>query len=835
MDFTGRILEVFRSKYGTLLEEIETGVFNYIEEIILSKDLAFDAELDYGDATTAHNLKDLVESIGDGLIALKFPNSAVQSQFLEKFRIFSGNTGNRTIIDWFGNSFQPTIQRLIFHELLKYFASLTSAVQSLIENQLISPDLAKELMDIRKSELKLVLYVEWFFQVLTILESKLVLADSEYATMVKFKDPEKDLQSLYLVYRLVEKLGLSDAVEMGPVGTYLQENIEQWAPQNPNINEKYPLTLFCGVHLAKSRYINLDKDKIKGILKKLLVKVVNNFPSPAFDDTFLVYYVLRSCELLDLKLTQKLIHGLTRFEESAISEENFAKFSLSRLSTIYDIYERLNILQNLPEQFHTIVNNIIIGRTRDSQYYNFDIDFIPSPEAIFGAFHILDNRNQLDKFLFRENIQFIVRSLKDNLSLFDFGLTGQLSDVHYSIRFIEKIHDLPNDQVNAILSEYIFDEKIVGGQIPKEVPPPNFTPAAPIVSSEVSPGPSKPKIIIESSENFSSEMDRAAPSRPVPAHFGLFFGDFPVLHPDIADELELDLAIITEQRPAIFATLTTMYQWVTCMKILNLDFNLSKEDAFAKTASYRKEFGFGIPESDFPDPLHTFYGLCIYAEMDMLELIDLHKIYEYLQAEVDNMSEKFVLTNDYLFLSLRLLEQHNFPMPDYTYLIRGLLSFDVHAQTEQVNGLTDMIHFINSIKMIDPTYDISMLNDEYLTEVQIAIEEDGTINRRVSDTSKVLITLRELGLHGVAEAKFMIKYLQYDANYFIDLVREHPIGWEKDNLGYMVELGLLYWTLIGMTVIFPSIPPLNRNILCPTCKKFFNAKPKFCNECGYRF
>ena len=483
---------------------------------------------------------------------------------------------------------------------------------------------------------------------------------------------------------------------------------------------------------------------------------------------------------------------------------------------------------------------------------------MPSNEAIYGAFQIYGFEEKLNQFPYKENINFSTSNLKENLFMLDFDLTGQLSEIFYGVKFISLIIELPQDISVPILTNYLFgtaalvkaalSESAELPQVESIEPEPRpldnteLFDADEIAGGDFDEGniepssPSSPEIHTSAHSESPIVMDGGVATQDLlPTRFADFFGNFPILIPDILDELSLNIAAVSKMRDTQFTSLSNLHKWTTCLKILNIDFPLSKEDIFKKTAVFRKRYGFGTDQGDMPDVLNTFYGLCIYSEYGLLDFIDLQSIRLYLIAEANSFNENLILTNDYIFMSLKILAKHNYPMPDYNYLLPKIMTVDPTAQNEIYNGLIDMIHYINLIRSIDPFYALSYLNEDYIREVQIALEDDGSIAKKVTHTARVLIALYELGLQGIAEAKFLVKYLQYDAKFFVDVVKKEPIGWEGEGLGYEIELNICYWTLLALTLIYPAYPPLEKSSVCPQCSKFFSKKPKFCNECGFRF
>ena len=203
-----------------------------------------------------------------------------------------------------------------------------------------------------------------------------------------------------------------------------------------------------------------------------MVSLVNNYKSPIFEDTFIVYYVLLACDLLDLKLTGKLITGLIRYDESVINLEFLKRLSTTRLATTYLVFDFLKLIPSYPEAARDAINSILADRMHDKLVYDYDIDFMPTSEAIYGDLIIHQKNDRLNDFAFRENMTYLLKNLKENLIVLDFSLTGQLSEVYYAMQFINVINHLQNYFVLSVLRNFTLgmEESLPAMQSPS-VPP----------------------------------------------------------------------------------------------------------------------------------------------------------------------------------------------------------------------------------------------------------------------------------------------------------------------------------------------------------------------------
>jgi hypothetical protein len=891
MNLLDRLYAVFREKNNALMQDIESALFLFIEEIIISKNIPMDGAIDYNSPAYQTNLKVLLNSIEEGLASLKFPRVTIKSYLMQYYPTFSKQM---SYVDWIMREFQPKIQKILFCEILKHLSSHSSNLRDLVSLGVLNAGYLTKLDQIRKENVEYNDYFEWYFRLMDTFVQKVTTNELDFRNILQFDDPERCLQSVYIVFRIMELMELQNHLDLTPVIRFLTQSSEKWGVQNLNISEKYPMTIFAGLYLLNYAKVQFDLTNITENIKKILVNLVNNFTAPIYEDTYLTYYTIRACKILGLKLSEKLITGLLRYDEKVINIQYLRNMSTARLGTIYRCFRDLNALDKMHIPARNNIKEILETRTKDRLFYDYDIDFLPMSEAILGGVDIVEFENALNVLDLKALYLFIARNIKENLFILDFGLTGQLSDIYYALKVLDRFDGLQDKSGIKLLHQLLFRSQgspistkpqvrpspsvapsLASTPAPIEapitswadnetefdpfqdsgagqntfIPKPEFRPQVPEVEKlpqtvkpvPVTPVEPPPKVVIDpvggaspapSAYSSSVTLDSG---EPLPTHLWDFFGKFPALHSDIIDELRLNMVGIGAFRESIFNSLNTLHNWIVCLRVLNLEIPVTGEEVFRRTAIFRKTHGFGIEGDYMPDPQNTFYGLAIYAEMGLMNRIDLYAIQKYLIAETQRFDENFVLINDYTMMALRLLEKQGIVMGDLSSLVSRVSNWNAFKATEQYDIATDFIHCINLLRTINPMGDYSHYNEKYLNAIKTLLMENGSIQNRITDTAKSLLVLTELGLKNTAEAKFMIRFLQYETRMFADVVAQEPLGWMNEGIGYELELKLAYWTLLALTVNFPMHPPPTKAIVCPGCRKYFNQKPRFCNNCGHRF
>jgi hypothetical protein len=913
-----RLSIIFREKYGKFLEELEASLFVVIEDVILAQNIPLDSPIDYNSSQYSDTCRIILTAIGEGLKKLKFPLPIIESYLIRYYPTFSRQL---SYIEWIGKEFQPKVQKILFYEILKYLSNYPSNIKNLVSLGVLNATQLGRLDQIKAECKEYSTYFQWYFKIADTFLNKILQKELDFSDLLSFSDTERSVQSVYILYRILELLELENHLNLVPIIEFLQKNIPKWGIQNLNISEKYPMTIFAGLYLINKAQIPFNTDEVNENIKKILVSLVNNFSAPIFEDTYLVYHTVRSCLLLGLKLSEKLITGLTRLDPQIVNSRYLKNLSTARLGTIYQCYRILNVLDKMPGQIRTDIQTILQGRIKDKLVFDYDIDFLPMSEALLGSMFVSEAENTYDMFDLKEFFAFIARTINENLYILDFSLTGQLSDIYYGLKVIEHFNNWPlaagdqmfrkvllgitatgsttmrinsqptstvgasNIQSSSTNPSFSQDDlfsksstQIAAGlgsvsintpvketfdpfqdstQLkPKpqyDFKPPSiskFSPQQSAFSPAKRPQDSlpevenKPKIIIESPSpaqvsnpivSVSSAPAAVDQKNQMPSFLWDFFGHFPSLNSDIIDEMQLNMAGIGSLKQTTYSSLSNLHRWIICLRSLNLEIPIAAEEVFRRTAPFRKENGFGIEGSLIPDPQNTFFGLSIYSEMGLLERLNLYAIQEYLQKEIDHFDTNFVLTNDYLFMALRLLEKQGIQIGNFSSLIQTVSKWNAFKITEGYETTTDFLHCINLLRAINPAGDYSQYIELYFNEIKGKIMENGSIHNRVTDTAKALLSLNELGQLNSFEAKSMIRFLQYDPKLFGEVVAKEPIGWDTEGIGYELELGIAYWTLLALTVIYPTQPPVVKAIVCPGCRRYFNQKPKFCNICGHRF
>ena len=199
MEFEKNMYLLFREKFSKILEEIESSVFAFIEDLLSAKNLTLTDAIDYNSLDYQVTLKELVESIGFGLKSLNILPEKIQSGFLLYYTV-SPHPECVTYVDWITQEFQPKLQMLLFSEVMQFLVELPSNIDHLGDYSILSQRNLLDLKNIKNMYPNLILYLNSFLRYKDSVQKKVVEPELDYSTLFEFQDPEKDLQSLYIVY-----------------------------------------------------------------------------------------------------------------------------------------------------------------------------------------------------------------------------------------------------------------------------------------------------------------------------------------------------------------------------------------------------------------------------------------------------------------------------------------------------------------------------------------------------------------------------------------------------------------------------------------------------------
>ncbi|MFX1278771.1 MAG: hypothetical protein ACFFA3_05090 [Promethearchaeota archaeon] len=290
---------------------------------------------------------------------------------------------------------------------------------------------------------------------------KLIKSKEEIERLEDLEEPQYKLQLIYLIYRIIDFFHLQKLFDFSHIKSYLEKNIDEWLIDVPLVSLKNPDIYFCGIYLAKSLNVKVDKSKITDFLLSLLDEVQERYESPILEATDGAYYFFKSTILMNLWLKNEQISNLIRLEPKFFESSYLQNLETSQLVVILKIFRQLGIgdmeneTKTILEELETRINPQGIRQYRDG--------FITS-EAIYYVLFINFMRNTLEKLTDYELLNNIVQRIYRNLELLDISVDTNydlISELFYSIESLKLLNCIETKEMIIHLAKYLFPDEII--------------------------------------------------------------------------------------------------------------------------------------------------------------------------------------------------------------------------------------------------------------------------------------------------------------------------------------------------------------------------------------
>ena len=214
-----------------------------------------------------------------------------------------------------------------------------------------------------------------------------------------------------------------------------------------------------------------------------------------------------------------------------------------------------------------------------------------------------------------------------------------------------------------------------------------------------------------------------------------------------------------------------------------------------------KEKVFSSSTSDEPNPVDIFYGLAIFSELKILknsDVIDVFKIRDYLGSELHEIIPEKIHLYYYILLSIKLLKKNGIETPDLSDKMNPITRFNLHS-LKDYNPVLDIFDQLAIIKNFDDKLIPSHFKGVYMKELKRYLLENGSIKNTITDSSKTLLILEMLDLKEKEKnlCNQLINYITSEPLFFDSSDLDSDFNWQKDELGYLVELRMLFWALLS--------------------------------------
>ena len=288
-----------------------------------------------------------------------------------------------------------------------------------------------------------------------------------------------------------------------------------------------------------------------------------------------------------------------------------------------------------------------------------------------------------------------------------------------------------------------------------------------------------------------------------------FFGNFPAIHHEIVKKFEIDVVSFLNSRVknVDFFDLEILFFYVSNLKMLKIDIPFSSIEILEIMKNYINGKVFSTSKNNPPDIKSVFYGLSIFSELGLIgktEIIDYEEIEKFIKLIVKHYLPEKLQTNFYILLCLNLISSKSFTKINKFYNINPIKPSDL-LNLKEIREIEDILNQLASLTLLNEEID-DVIKKSYLGEIKKLLLANGSINDSYTDSAKSLLIMNLLGLKE-QEADICSNILNFILNSttFFSLTKlNKEFNWRNNQLGYKIELKMLFWALLASSQFAPQ-------------------------------
>lgn len=414
-------------------------------------------------------LQKVIKVVIEGLKEIGFDNEKLECDLLLYF------SDVVSYINFEMNSIEEIYEKVIFQSIYEYF--LEKIYRYLVDLEtgdfllklklkgLMPVVVLMELMHLKKSfnenqeklgNLCKYLQIKDFF-IKKFCENKQEIEKLELLTNAQNK-----LQLMYFLYRMICFFNISHIFDFSPIIQYLEKNEDEYLESIPLVTLKNPDLHYCGIFLAKHLKANLKKEEVINFLNSLYNEIIEDFESPIIEATRKVYFLLKSLDLMQLKLEEYQAKELLSINPKYFNFDYLKQLETSRLIIILKIS---TILQ--PIQIDSRISDWIIEEI-EQRIMSIGIKDMTkdtfSSETMYYIIFYCYVRGLLDKLCEYNFLPMLIAKIYRNLEVINFSKDMNydlLTELLYSLECLKLINCMDSIHITRILAKYFFPQEIV--------------------------------------------------------------------------------------------------------------------------------------------------------------------------------------------------------------------------------------------------------------------------------------------------------------------------------------------------------------------------------------
>ncbi len=300
-----------------------------------------------------------------------------------------------------------------------------------------------------------------------------------------------------------------------------------------------------------------------------------------------------------------------------------------------------------------------------------------------------------------------------------------------------------------------------------------------------------------------------APSIKRKQNFLDSFGNFQPLHQKIMNKFEIDKVSFLNSRikNADYMDLENLFYYISNLRMLNMANPFSTIEILEILKNFVNKNIFSSSKDKIPDVKSIFYGLAIISQLKLIKSIDfinIEEIEKFISANIKNFLPEKLESNLYSLLSLRIITPESFAKYDNSSLLDPIKNLDV-TRLEKNKPIRDMFNHLALLALLNMENKISEIKITYFNELKKLIASNGSINNLYTDSTKALLIIDQLELKELEPdiCSDLLNYLMKSTAFFNLTNLNKELNWRSHQLGYKIELKMLFWALFASSRYTP--------------------------------
>jgi len=287
------------------------------------------------------------------------------------------------------------------------------------------------------------------------------------------------------------------------------------------------------------------------------------------------------------------------------------------------------------------------------------------------------------------------------------------------------------------------------------------------------------------------------------------FGNFHPLHQEIMNKFEIDKVSFLNSRVknADYMDLENLFYYISNLRMLNIDNPFSTIEILEILKNFVNENIFSSSKDKIPDAKSIFYGLAIISQLKLIKsiaFINIEEIKKFINANLKNFLPEKLESNLFSLLSLRIITPESFTKSDNYILLDPIKNLDV-TRLEKNKPIRDMFNHLALLALLNMENKISEIKIPYFNELKKLIASNGSINNLFTDSTKALLIIDLLELKELEPdiCSALLNYLMKSTAFFNLTNLNKELNWRNHQLGYKIELKMLFWALFASSRYAP--------------------------------